>query len=334
MFVDQLNSSYPKTSTTKMAGRKASLAPVRFKLKKKTDVEEPTPLRHFAEHRHLHGHPHEDMHRPCAPPLPSRSSRRFPPSTTSPSSSVRLRTACAAPSSLPGVCTLYAFRLDIQRGTAIVHLVCKGAKEAAAQCFSEPRLDFESQAGACQLELVNASKHLGTHAVFNASSQRAADCKAASVPLKHCVFDPLRSNIEVATATLWPERLYRAVTWSSLPASTRRRLDACLYASAPLVRSRHRFRRQALPGHHVRCFTRHLSVAASARFAGRRCLSRLITSAPDALVTLLHLGGSWNALVFQRLRWQQHVASESVLAARGDPYFKAPRADCLRYFDC
>ena len=322
MFIDQLNSFYPKTSTTKMAGRKASLAPVRFKLKKKTDVEEPTPLRHFAEHRHLHGHPHEDIHRPCAPPLPSRSSRRFPPSTTSPSSSVRLRTACAAPSSLPcpGVYTLYAFRLDIQRGTAIVHLAGKGAKEAAAQCFSEPRLDFESQAGACQLELVNASKHLGTHAVFNASSQRAADGKAAYVPLKHCVFDsrhlPLRSNIEVATATLWSERLYRAVTWSALPASARRRLDACLCASAPLVRSRRRFRRQALPGHHVRCFTRHLSVAASARFAGRRCLSRLIT----ALVTLLHLEGSWDALVFQRLRWQQHVASESVLAADHDDF--------------
>ena len=218
--------------------------------------------------------------------------------------------------------SLYPVRLPLGHPTrtAIVHLAGKGAKEAAAQCFSEPRLDFESQAGACQLELVNASKHLGTHAVFNASSQRAADGKAAYVPLKHCVFDSSTSLF--APTSKLPPRLSGqsgCTAPSPGPPCQHQHAAGSTLVSVPPLRLCARvvdFGGKPFRATTSRCFTRHLSVAASARFAGRRCLSRLIT----ALVTLLHLEGSWDALVFQRLRWQQHVASESVLAADHDDF--------------
>ena len=44
LVTDKLNSSYECTSATKKAGRKPSFANMRLTLKKKTDLEEPTPL--------------------------------------------------------------------------------------------------------------------------------------------------------------------------------------------------------------------------------------------------------------------------------------------------
>ena len=85
-------------------------------------------------------------------------------------------------------------------------------KREATQCFSRPLLDFESQAGSCQLNLVSLYKHLGTTATFNvsmfpAASQRSAGCDSAWTALAQRVSSrkrsAVRSKVEVVTMPFW-----------------------------------------------------------------------------------------------------------------------------------
>ena len=101
-------------------------------------------------------------------------------------------TFLGAVSLIGGDCRLYGFSLNFKRGKteAAVHLAGARAREAAIQCFARPLLDFESQAGPCQLRLVSAYQHLGTQATFIASmfreaSQHSADCKEAGRSCHH-----------------------------------------------------------------------------------------------------------------------------------------------------
>ena len=60
---------------------------------------------------------------------------------------------------------------------------------------------------------------------------------------------------------------------------------------------------------HVRVLTKNLSVDHATRLARLRYLLRMLAHAPDALIVLLQLGGSWIELALHDVDWLQHIAS-------------------------
>ena len=169
-------------------------------------------------------------HRPCAPPLPCRVSRRLPSLTTSPAQRIRstLLGATSPSSTECAPCAAAAWTSNAARPMPL------STWRANVRRRLQHNISL-SRGGVLNPKQVlvssswsGSTKHLGTHAALNTSmfqeaSQRAADCKAAHAALKHCLFGRrdlhLRSKIDVATATLWSMLFHNATTWTAVPAS-------------------------------------------------------------------------------------------------------------------
>ena len=129
----------------------------------------------------------------------------------------------------------------------------EGAKEAV-QCVSKPLLNFESQAGPCQLKLLRAHKHLDP--TLPSSPARFTRLHSATpAAWKHCLYSrrrlDFRSKIEVATMRLWSVRFHNA-TWPALPAAARRRLDAAHTPRFICALVTYYESKPSVPNHHVR----------------------------------------------------------------------------------